>query len=426
MLSKCLFICLLSLTPHCIDAQDEPDFLAYADTKEGYFPCPRFIDDLIRRDPKPFVDLFWGKYSGPKLPIAVLEVDNTSRVDTFTYENDEGDEEKEVREATMVPIERISTMIGSTLLDTGRFQMLEREVLKELMDEQDRTRSGDAAAGPSGGKLVGARYAVKMVITEYEPGYKQRGFGLGGLGGKLGGSLSMSNKTSMVAVDFRLIDTETGEIVWSKDSRVEVSARSFGAGGGGGRKGKRGRASGFSFNKSPIGNAVRVAVNYCVFELVKHMGQIPVEAKVLGYYPEDDPEYVVVDSGDELVAPGDVLIAYTITSVFRDPDTGQIIERIREKVGTMTVERVTSRLCMAKPVDFDIDALSAGDPVRAPPRTASSPRFADEFEGKLRKYWNGNKAKREKRRKERNNRIRGGQGSEPGESTGGSPPPSEW
>jgi curli biogenesis system outer membrane secretion channel CsgG len=110
---------------------------------------------------------------------------------------------------------------------------VEREQLAALMQEKNLALSGDIdpSTAVRVGKLLGVNYLLTGAVTEY--GRTDSGVHTPGVGGVP--SVSVGKKTFVAAMNARLIDTSTGEIVWADEARGEdKSARVFVGGFGGG------------------------------------------------------------------------------------------------------------------------------------------------------------------------------------------------
>ena len=73
-----------------------------------------------------------------------------------------------------VPVNGIEAMISDVMLRSGRFRVVERAALDNVLSEQDLVTSGRVAkpSGAKTGQVLGAEYLVQAVITSYEPDYK--------------------------------------------------------------------------------------------------------------------------------------------------------------------------------------------------------------------------------------------------------------
>lgn len=113
------------------------------------------------------------------------------------------------------------------LVKSGKFRVVEREQLEALMQEKNLTLSGDVdpSTAVRVGKLLGVNYILTGAVTEYG----NTNVGGGGFG------VSAGKKKFVAAMNARLIDTSTGEIVWADEAREEeasIKVSVFGVGGG--------------------------------------------------------------------------------------------------------------------------------------------------------------------------------------------------
>jgi len=113
------------------------------------------------------------------------------------------------------------------LVKSGKFRVIDREQLAALMQEKGLSLSGDIdpSTAVQAGKLLGCQYFLTGAVTEY---------GATNAGGH-GFGISAGKKKFVAAMNARVIDTTTGEIVWADEARAEessVKVSVFGVGGG--------------------------------------------------------------------------------------------------------------------------------------------------------------------------------------------------
>ena len=140
------------------------EFLAYSVTEADKSPLPRNLENIKA---KHLVNIAWGPYAGPKARVGVLEVDNTSGMATITVDSGEGKSEISVN-GQQVPVNGIEAIVTDTMARTGRFSLVERKILNEVLGEQDL---GERVSQPSAarvGKVLGAEYLLQVVVTDYE------------------------------------------------------------------------------------------------------------------------------------------------------------------------------------------------------------------------------------------------------------------
>ena len=153
-------------------------------------------------------------------------------------------------------------MLATSLFNTNRFIVLERQIMNEILAEQDLGASGRVKKETAAaiGEIEGAELLVTGAVTEFEPGNKGMGGGLGGIFGSVVGAVAGGLRASHIAIDLRVIDTRTSRIVAA--TSVEGEAKDFNLGGlaigssvGGGLGG---------YSKTPMEKAVRVALGAAV------------------------------------------------------------------------------------------------------------------------------------------------------------------
>lgn len=113
------------------------------------------------------------------------------------------------------------------LVKGGKFRVIDREQLAAIMREKNLALSGDidASTAVKAGKLLGVKYLLTGAVTEY--GNTRAGGGARGI--------YVGKNTFVAAMNARLIDVQTGEIIWADEGRGEEATTKvsvFGAGGG--------------------------------------------------------------------------------------------------------------------------------------------------------------------------------------------------
>ena len=112
----------------------------------------------------------------------------------------------------------MSDMLADSLFNSNRFIVLEREHIKEVIEEQDFGASGRVkkeTAAPIG-EIEGAQLIIRGSVTEFEPKCK---------GGAL---LIVAAQQACVTVNLRIVDAKTGRVV--NATTVEGRSGTVGAG----------------------------------------------------------------------------------------------------------------------------------------------------------------------------------------------------
>jgi len=120
-----------------------------------------------------------------------------------------------------------SDMLATTLVKLGKFSVIERDKLSSLMKEQELGLSGviDISTAAQIGEVLGVEYIITGAVTEY-------GQSSGGGGGR---DFQLGKKGYHAAVDIRIINVATGEIIFAdnaSDRKTSMNIRVFGIGGG--------------------------------------------------------------------------------------------------------------------------------------------------------------------------------------------------
>lgn len=199
-------------------------------------------------------------YSGPKARIAVADFDVKAA-------KAGGEIGSGLRE-----------MLVTALINSNRFSVVERQALAAVMQEQELSSSGAAQTtegGPQRGKIKTADLIVTAAVTEFEPQASGGRAGIGGGGGVgsgvLGGLLGASLNKAHMALDIRIVDTSTSEVLAA--TRVQGQASDVAGGIMAGFLGNWGLGGGLSaYANTPMEKAIRI----CIIETVRYIaGAIP-------------------------------------------------------------------------------------------------------------------------------------------------------
>jgi curli biogenesis system outer membrane secretion channel CsgG len=150
----------------------------------------------------------------------------------------------------------LADMLSSELVSTNAFHVLERKEIDAVLREQDFAKSGriSPATRAKIGKIKGAKYLIAGTVSAFEGGVKQTGGRIRFKGISLGGK----RMKAYLAIDVKIIDTDTGEIVdartieaTTKGSAIgaNVNLRNFSIGGG-------------TQKKTAVGKAIRGCIVY--------------------------------------------------------------------------------------------------------------------------------------------------------------------
>ena len=209
----------------------------------------------------------------------------------------------------------IADMLVTSLVESKKFIVIERNELNKIMQEQGLGMSGAVTAQSAAkvGKLLGVELIITGSVTEF--GTKKDKIG-GALSKLSGFNLGISSETARSVVDIRLINTTTGEIVTASSAEGEESSKSLDNVG----------VSGINFrnsstwDKTILGKAARKSVSKCVEIIVDGMESLPWQGKIIKANADGT---VFMKPGSRAgVTPGMKFSVYRPGEELIDPDTG--------------------------------------------------------------------------------------------------------
>lgn len=255
--------------------------------------------------------------------------------------------------------QNLSAMLESALFDTGRFVLVEREKLRDVIMEQDLVASGRAAQAKEiaeTGKLRPAKYLATGAITEVDGG--QSG-GEGGFRVK-GFRIGLGKTDAQVTIIAKIIDTTSGEIVSKKrivgkPSGMRLSVGYSGADWGGDVGG---------FKETPLGQAAQDCIVQAARFFAETMEEMPFEGSVI---KTGDNNQVIINRGSAYgLEVGQELVMETEGSVLMDPDTGEILDKEEgEVIGRLRVAKVKEKVGYCDVIEGESEP-ETGVPVRTP------------------------------------------------------------
>lgn len=252
----------------------------------------------------------------------------------------------------------LSVMLESALFDSGRFVVVEREKLTDVIAEQDLVASGRTAKAKKvaqTGKIRPAKYLATGAITTVEDKQSGGDAGISIKGFRIGGGKSDAQITLIV----KLVDTTTSELV-AKETIT-------------GKAGNIGLRVGVSvgvvdtelggFKKTPLGQAAQDCINKAVEFIAKKMESFPFEGSVIKVAGNGQ---VIINRGSEFgVEVGQELVMAEAGETLVDPDTGELLgEEEGQVLGKLKIAKVAEKISYADVISGEKDP-PAGTSVRA-------------------------------------------------------------
>lgn len=212
-----------------------------------------------------------------------------------------------------------SDILITELAKSNRFIVVERDKMGKLMEEQKLGLSGaiDPRTAAKMGKILGLNAIVTGAISQF--------------GEETEGSeyLITQSKAQVVkcTVDIRVVDVETGQILYA-DSGAGLARKHTG--------GFLGLGTRAGYDETLEGEALRAAIVKFVNNIVDQVGKKPWSCRVA----DVDSQSVYLNAGHDSGVPvGMKLAVYHAGRPITDPTTGLVIGNTEEKVGDLKVVR---------------------------------------------------------------------------------------
>jgi len=239
----------------------------------------------------------------------------------------------------------VAEMMVTSLSDTKKYTLIEREKLEAVMEEQKLGASGAITAQTAAkiGRLLGAQYIITGAVTEF--GIKDSKIGVGGLEKVLpfGGGAKVSKTKARAVIDVRAIDTTSAQIVAAAKGEGSKSSAEF--------SGNLSIAPSFDFGKEGfdetiLGKAARKAVDEVAKELSKKFDEAGgASIKII----KVSGKQIFINSGSaDGEKVGNTYAIYRMGEEMTDPDTGESLGSEEEKIGTAKVVKVTPKYSIAE------------------------------------------------------------------------------
>jgi curli biogenesis system outer membrane secretion channel CsgG len=266
----------------------------------------------------------------------------------------------------------ISDLLVKYLVQDGTYSVIERKAMDKILAEQNFSNSDRANPNSAAklGKLLGVDAIIVGSITQF--GNDTHNVNVGGAGGGLGrfgiGGFAHKKSKAIVALDARIVDIDTAEILGVAEGKGESSRESTSLLGGGGSWSGFG-AGGVDFGNSDfqqtiIGEAVKAAVEQMSTGLITDNTKLQARTiTVSGLVAAVDSGQIVLNVGAKAgVKVGDQLTVERVTREIKDPATGAVIRRLASPVGVVRVTDVDDVSSVATAVSGS--GFKVGDAVK--------------------------------------------------------------
>jgi curli biogenesis system outer membrane secretion channel CsgG len=251
--------------------------------------------------------------------------------------------------------EGLAEMLTSELSKTGQFIVVERQSLGDIVKEQELGQSGlvrgETAART--GQILGAQIVVRGAVTEFEERVSGGGAGIRFPGFGAEGGVSNAH----VALDIRLIDTSTGQVIASHNAARSAPA----VGGGLGARIGNVTFGGDAFFQTPIGQATRAAMQDALqFIMATAFKAVIPSFSIVKV--EGGSAYINAGANSN-VRVGDVYMVYSKGDDLVDPDTGLKLGSDERMIGSIQITNVQEKFSIGT-IRGGAGAMKRGDLVK--------------------------------------------------------------
>jgi curli biogenesis system outer membrane secretion channel CsgG len=245
--------------------------------------------------------------------------------------------------------ETMRAMLTARMYQSKNITLLERSKVDALLKEQDfgATNRADQKKKAKIGRVTTADAILlgDIVIFGHDDNAKSKGGGLAGFGRIAGISNFKKEEKAVIAINLRIADTETTEVIETGEARGESSRKSNNWAGMAAGWTKAGAANSgnetTNFEETIIGEATSNAVNKIVAWLDEKVPKMAAKPRSIeGRVASITGSKMYVTTGTEEVRVGDRFEIAIITDEVRDPETKEVIDKVTTKVGEFVVHEV--------------------------------------------------------------------------------------
>lgn len=239
------------------------------------------------------------KYTGPKRRVGVVD-----------FENKTAYGQQRLGQAA-------SDILITELVKTGKFIVVEREKMNKLLEEQKLGMSG--AIDPNTAAQVGKILGLSAIVTGAISNFGVRTTGSDYL------IAQSKRQEASCTVDVRVVDAETGQVLFA-DSGKGVSKVSSGGVLGLGTRG--------GYAESIEGDALRAAISQLIVNITSQINKKPWSTRIAQVSGQNIYLSAGTESGLEV---GQKLKVFSQGAEIKDPDSGIVLGREESEIGQLEV-----------------------------------------------------------------------------------------
>ncbi|HTR39404.1 MAG TPA: CsgG/HfaB family protein [Bryobacteraceae bacterium] len=252
----------------------------------------------------------------------------------------------------------IQAMLTQRITQDGRFTVVERRKVNQVMHEQDFDASNRVKRGTGAriGQIRGADLTLMGDIVVFGRDDRRVGGGAGGgtfgAGAVVGGYKATGK--AVVVLDYRIVDVETSEVIASGEARGESKRTSAGGGAGfwvpGGFGGGGVNMTASNFGETIIGEATMDAVNKLSADIAGKVLQGGASDRTLdldALVADVSGSTITINAGAAAgLQTGQTFTVYHKGKVIKDPATGEVLDVQTTPIGQITITMVRDKISM--------------------------------------------------------------------------------
>lgn len=252
----------------------------------------------------------------------------------------------------------INGMLVKRIAQDGKYTVVERRKVANIIKEQDFAASNRVKKGTGAriGQIRGADLTLMGDIVVFGRDDRRVGGAAGAIVGGAGGAAGGYKQTNkaVVVLDYRIVDTETSEVVASGEARGESKRTSSGFGAamfaGGVLAGGGINMTSSNFGETIIGEATMDAVDKLAVDINQRglnggaeSRELDLDAKVA----DVSGNSVTINAGTAAgLKPGQTFTVYHKGKEIKDPTTGEVLDVQTTPLGQLTITVVRDRISM--------------------------------------------------------------------------------
>jgi len=233
----------------------------------------------------------------------------------------------------------VGELLVNALVEGGQYTVIERSRIQSILAEQNLGMSGriNASTAAEIGKILGVRAVIIGSVTQFDLQKQNAGGGIFGVGA------STQDTDAEVAINVRIVDTNTAEILYSTQgkgnkSQSDTQLRAFGV-----------RAGASTSNE---GKLLTLATEQAIQTITQNINTQADTIAALQQSIPDAEALVASVAGNTIILnkgtkegyqEGMVVSIERVTQEVKDPQSGEVIRTLTTKLGEVQLTDVDAK-----------------------------------------------------------------------------------